>query len=394
MNTDSTSITSLQSLNSALPSVWSLAQTFGYGIACWSNPLNNKWTIIIDRQPKSLKKEAFKLTDLPFGYIGAPFKETADGIYAYFLEATNTLRYSETGELETLDLENELEQKIQTHIYTSAPTKVNFEPNGTTEAEYIQSTQATINEINHSDLQKVVIARHLEIPFNIINIGEQLSLLRRESPHAFISFFYHPSTKTWLTATPEILLQQDHHGIFKTMALAGTQPIKAGEISSISWTQKEIEEQALVSRYIINCFKTIRLREYEEIGPRTMRAGNIVHLRTEYTVDTNDVNYPDLADTMMRLLHPTSAVCGMPKEKALQLIDTYEKENRELYSGFIGPVNENGNITLFVNIRCAKIEQHKATLFSGAGITADSNPHKEWQETEIKLETIRAFFHE
>jgi isochorismate synthase len=394
MNTTSTTPFSLHTLTSALPTIWSLAQSFGYGIACWSTPLNNKWTIILDRQPKSLKKEIFKLTDLPCGYISAPFKETADGIYAYFLEATNIIHYNETGQLESIQLENEIEQKIQTHIYSSIPTKVSFVPNNTTSEEYKQSIEAVVKEIQKGELQKVVIARHQEIPFNVVNIGEQISLLRKEYPHAFISFFYHPITETWLTATPEILLKQDNHGIFKTMALAGTQALKAGDISSVSWTEKEIEEQALVSRYIINCFKMIRLREYEEIGPRTMRAGNLVHLRTEYIIDTNEVNYPDLADTMMRLLHPTSAVCGMPKEKAVSIIDSFEKQNRELYSGFIGPVNENGTTTLFVNIRCAKIELHKATLYSGAGITADSNPDKEWNETEIKLDTIRAFFHE
>ena len=125
MNTTSTTPSSLQTLNSALPTIWSLAQSLGYGIACWSTPLNNKWTIIIDRQPKSLKKDEFKLTELPFGYISAPFKETPEGVYAYFLEAKNVIHFDETGHLESIQLENEIEQKIQTHIYSSAPTKVN-----------------------------------------------------------------------------------------------------------------------------------------------------------------------------------------------------------------------------------------------------------------------------
>lgn len=55
------------------------------------------------------------------------------------------------------------------------------------------------------------------------------------------------------------------------MALAGTQPA-SGEnpLKSAAWTQKEIEEQALVCRYIVDCFKKIRLREYEEHGPKTI----------------------------------------------------------------------------------------------------------------------------
>ena len=60
---------------------------------------------------------------------------------------------------------------------------------------------------------------------------------------------------------------------FKTIALAGTKTFQEGaNLKNIAWTQKDIEEQALVCRYIINCFKKIRLREYEEHGPRTVVA--------------------------------------------------------------------------------------------------------------------------
>ncbi|WP_332912325.1 chorismate-binding protein [Algoriphagus boritolerans] len=104
---------------------------------------------------------------------------------------------------------------------------------------------------------------------------------------------------------------------FHTMALAGTQPA-SGEnpLKSAAWTQKEIEEQALVCRYIVDCFKKIRLREYEEHGPKTIMAGNLLHLRTDFKVDMKATGFPQLGSVMLDLLHPTSAVCGMPRKEA------------------------------------------------------------------------------
>jgi isochorismate synthase len=190
-------------------------------------------------------------------------------------------------------------------------------------------------------------------------------------------------------ASPETLISVDKNQVFQTMALAGTQKLSrdttAGEAV---WTQKEIEEQALVCRYIVNCFKKIRLREYDETGPRTVVAGNLMHLRTDFTVDMQATNFPQLGTVMLRLLHPTSAVCGMPKEQALDFILTHEKHRREFYSGYLGPVNVCSETSLFVNLRCMQYLDKTAVLFAGAGITGHSDPEKEWAETEMKCQTM------
>src|SRR5690606_35800755 len=114
------------------------------------------------------------------------------------------------------------------------------------------------------------------------------------------------------------------------------------------WTQKEIEEQALVSRYIINNLKKIRLREFDELGPKTIVAGNVMHLKTEYTIDMKATNFPQLGTIMLQLLHPTSAVCGMPLEPSLEFLRKHEGYDREFYSGYLGPVHVNNAINLFV----------------------------------------------
>ena len=189
-------------------------------------------------------------------------------------------------------------------------------------------------------------------------------------------------------ATPELLIDVSGD-TFKTVSLAGTQKYDPERpLSEVAWTQKEIEEQALVSRYIINCFKKIRLREFEEIGPKTVRAGNLIHLKTEYSVDMAATNFPNLGSVMLDLLHPTSAICGMPLQASLDFILEHEHYDREFFSGYLGPVNFNNKTSLFVNLRCMKLHNGTATLYAGAGVTEDSDPAKEWLETEMKMNTL------
>jgi len=192
-------------------------------------------------------------------------------------------------------------------------------------------------------------------------------------------------TGTWLGASPELLVSVANNK-FKTVALAGTLPyLPDVNIKSVAWTQKEIEEQALVCRYIISCFKKIRLREYEEQGPKTTVAGNVMHLKTEYEVDMQATNFPQLGSVMLKLLHPTSAVCGMPLDKALEFLKENEGYQRQFYSGYLGPVNINKESQIFVNLRCMQIFAEKIRLYAGAGVTADSIAEQEWTETEMKM---------
>ena len=201
-----------------------------------------------------------------------------------------------------------------------------------------------------------------------------------------------PGEGLWAGASPELLLFRDET-LFKTQAVAGTKALAAGQpVAEVTWGQKEIEEQAMVSRYIVNCFKKIRLREFKETGPQTIKTGKLAHLRTTYEVDHCMLRYEDLADHMLELLHPTSAVCGMPMERAQDFINTHEPHDRSFFSGFLGPVNFNGSTNLFVNLRCMKISRQKARLYAGAGITSGSDPDKEWQETELKMNTLTDLF--
>jgi len=258
------------------------------------------------------------------------------------------------------------------------------------EEQFLSLISGAMNRIEAGEFQKVVVSRNKSIPLDdSFRITDFYKKLADSYPNALRYVVFTPGTGPWIGATPEVLLSIDKDNIFTTSALAGTQGYDPEiRLVDAAWTQKEIEEQAMVSRYIINCFKKIRLREFEEIGPRTIRAGNLLHLMTKYVVDMNTVNFPQLGTVMLRLLHPTSAICGMPKQPAMDFINQFEGFDREYYSGYLGPINVQDEINLFVNLRCMKLEHRQARLFAGAGITAYSNPRKEWKETEIKMNTM------
>ena len=257
----------------------------------------------------------------------------------------------------------------------------------TAESEYLNYVSKSVNSIKKSKFQKVVPAR-IKVLNKSVNPIELFKKALNSYPNAFISCVSTQKFGTWIGATPEILLISNKEKIIETIALAGTQKSNGKLPSEAVWTQKEIEEQALVSRYIINRFKEIRLREFEEIGPKTVQAGDLLHLKTSYKINSKQLDYENLASTLVNILHPTSAVSGMPKVEALDFILSNERFDRELYSGYLGTVNFNNETQLYVNLRCCKVNQSSINLYAGAGVTENSVPEKEWIETENKCNII------
>lgn len=382
--------------------VWAAAQQMAFPIAMWRLPKQKEKHLLVDFSEKP-QQTKIDFEELPSGFAFSPFLNP-DGAESYFLKADLHLVFDDNDIL-TVDTAqsfqfNEFQKLIETfeHIGKVSPKNSNHQTvnlHQSSKEEFTSIVSKGIAAIEKGDFQKVVLSRtkqvELKDDFDIISTFDTLC---QSYPNAFVSAVALPHLgMVWIGASPEILASQDSNGIFRTMALAGTQsafdangqPIKPSEAM---WRQKEIEEQALVSRYIINCLKRIRVREFEEEGPRTMVAGNLMHLRTDFLINTVEVNFPQLATVMLDLLHPTSAVCGMPKVPATEFILQNEGYDREFYSGFLGPVNINQSSDIFVNLRTMKIQGGFATLYAGCGITADSDPEKEWYETEMKCQTL------
>ena len=320
-----------------------IPQVVGHGgsFMFWRLPNSEEKNLIVYNTGAFLQDE-ISLEDSKPGFAFAPFHP---GQKKHFFNADLIFRFKNNEITEGPDLNNtkyvfknpgagsESESNSVSYYSTEKLVPV---PVG-----YAQLVGASIRKIESGLIEKVVPSK-----FKEVNLPENFDLVKtfyrlcEKHPNAFVSLVSSPDVGTWLGASPELLVSIDAEDKFKTIALAGTLPYTSGmNLKSVAWTQKEIEEQALVSRYIINCFKKIRVREYAEHGPRTTIAGSLLHLRTDYEVDLKEVNFPQLGSVMLKLLHPTSAVCGMPLEPSLDFLQKHEGYDREFYSGFLGPVN-------------------------------------------------------
>ncbi|MBT3676361.1 MAG: chorismate-binding protein [Candidatus Marinimicrobia bacterium] len=371
-----------------LKSLWSGAMAENGSIAVWRCPREKSIHFLADLT-ESPAKGRIDLQKTEMGFIVSPFMNP-EGNETLFLKADVLASTDENGnwngnigEPQSLG-DAEKNTKISFHLNTRPDTEISGQKN-----HFINMVKKGITAIGEGEFDKVVSARTYDEPLpKNFDIIDQFNRMEKAYPDAFVSLVSIPSRGTWMGATPELLIESsaDH---FRTVSVAGTQPFPLDkDVSEAAWNQKEIEEQAMVSRYIIEQFKTIRLREFDETGPRSVRAGNMIHLKTEYIVDLNEVHFPELGTVMLNLLHPTSAVCGMPKFSALRFIAANEHLNREFYSGFLGPVNMDGISKLYVNLRCMQILRTRAVLYAGAGITHDSIPEKEWDETALKCQTL------
>lgn len=246
-----------------------------------------------------------------------------------------------------------------------------------TEDEYLETLQNVIEVIKEEQLPKLVYSRRkIFRDFSRIDLKKSFNSLCTSYPNAF-RYIFNDGQNAWMGAFSEVLGKFNKTtGEFETMSLAGTLPV------SEEWSEKEIEEQKPVTSYIRNVLENysenIQISDtYDHIS------GNIKHLRTDFKA----LIKPDELDLIITELHPTPAVCGIPKEVCKRNIQKFEKFPRELYAGFIRIETEE-SIMYFVNLRCARLYQDSVHVFVGGGITAQSNPQKEWKETELKSEAI------
>jgi isochorismate synthase len=336
----------------------------------------------------------------PAGFAFFPFRDS-DHNPALFLPADVQFEADQPDAVRLSPAARDMAPNIAAWLALPTPPELAWHhspqpaPHTATQAEYTALVELGVAAIEARTVGKVVSSRAARRPlppgFDPLAAFDELC---QKYERAFVSLVSVPGVGTWLGASPEVLAEVTADGHFHTMALAGTQPLLPGvRPQEAIWRQKEIEEQALVSRYIVNCFKQLRLREYQETGPRTTVAGQLLHLRTDFEVDLKNVPSPaSLGTDMLRLLHPTSAVGGMPRVAALDFLAHHEGYDRAYYSGFLGPVNvaAPGVARLFVNLRCLQLRADEAILYAGTGLTVDSDPVREWQETEYKMRTIGA----
>jgi isochorismate synthase len=236
--------------------------------------------------------------------------------------------------------------------------------------------------------KKVVLSRKEVIDLANFDLVSVFKKLIHTYPDAFCYCWYHPKIGLWMGATPERLLKASKKK-FCTMALAGTQNYE--DAIDVIWEKKEMEEQQFVTDFILDSIKSLT-REVAVSSPYTLKAGGVLHIKTDIE---GKLNKDSNMKQVVSVLHPTPAVCGLPKESAKNFILENEEYDREYYTGFLGEINkkefskDTSKTDLYVNLRCMQIKNKRAHLYIGCGITEASIPEKEWKESVNKSMTMK-----
>lgn len=201
--------------------------------------------------------------------------------------------------------------------------------------------------------------------------------------YSYVYLCHTPQTGTWMGSTPELLLAGEK-AQWQTVALAGTQPLQQGDLPQ-QWNAKNYREQQLVADYVEMQLAKIGIRSRGE-GPYSVRAGELAHLKSDFRFELTDNRQ---ICELLRLIHPTPAVCGMPKEDAYRFIQDNEGYDRRYYSGFVGWLHPEERTELYVNLRCMEMTIERLKLYAGGGLLSSSTLQEEWEETESKMATMR-----
>jgi isochorismate synthase len=347
--------------------------------ALWSMPGSNTPEILIAEENKVVHLEKFNNLNGEEGFVFAPYEITETAPLVLLKPGIYKKGLPEILEIDCSGIPQRPVEKASQD-----------EPFIISHNEYLKDIEHTISEIKSTKLAKVIISRLIPFVRKNESIGEIYLQLFQQTPNAFVYLINLPangksSSKAglWMGATPEILLKSEGKTL-ETVSLAGTQSRRA--VSDYSWFTKEIEEQAFVSRYLLDVFYRFNIHPYTTQGPETLESGKVAHLATSFRFAAKKLA-SNLGDFIAEL-HPTPAVCGYPKPKAAKFIPKIEKHDRRYYSGYLGPWRLNGDVGLFVNLRCMEILPKQYILYSGGGITARSVPEDEWEETNKKATTL------
>lgn len=251
-----------------------------------------------------------------------------------------------------------------------------------------EMVEKAVEAIQDERFSKVVLSRKEEVAVADFDIQATMRKMIFQYPTAYKYCFSHPKIGTWIGATPEQFLKTNANAL-KTVALAGTQ--LATTAKTVVWGSKEKAEQQLVTDFIVDSLQDL-VKEVTLTSPYSVKAGNLWHIKTDISAVIKSKKF---LKKVVMALHPTSAVCGLPKQAAKDFILANEGYNREYYSGFLGEMNidlvtfKTLQTDLYVNLRCMKVMPNRVQLFVGCGITKDSNPKAEYLETVNKAMTMK-----
>lgn len=253
--------------------------------------------------------------------------------------------------------------------------------------EWKALVQKAVDEIKAHKAKKIVLARDIKIKLNKkAHVGNMLRRLRHTQPNSYV-FAYEAVDDCFIGATPERLVHVEGDNVLST-CLAGTAPRGQTEkadkalADDLLHDEKNLEEHS----YVVQMIKENVEPYCEDISipesPVIYPLQNLQHLYTPVKAKLKrDYDVFDL----IKNLHPTPALGGVPREKALAFIREREFMDRGWYGAPIGWMDSSKHSEFAVAIRSGLVHNDKVTLFAGCGVMRDSDPEMEFEETKVKF---------
>lgn len=248
-----------------------------------------------------------------------------------------------------------------------------------------------LDAFDEGRLNKVVLSRVCELRFRQqVNTDAALTFLNAHYPDCFRFLFEPIAEHVFFGASPELLINLQGQQI-QTMGLAGSErrgatPAEDDRLGQeLLNSAKNQHEHRVVVDAIRGRLALLCQDLYIPQAAQLLKLSNIQHL---YTPIQGTLAQPQTIFDLVRLLHPTPALGGSPKDQALNFISRNEPVPRGWYGAPIGIVNRHLEGTFSVAIRSAVTDHERVWLHAGAGIVAASDPQKEWEETALKFRPI------
>lgn len=342
-----------------------------------ANCLKEKRQFLGCMRPDSLETEWYLLEELTEENAEQAVQEDQEIFVVQPFDPTESTRYFHLNAMiEHVDLESarSLEDEVGAEYPISAKQRLAF----------TSMIRAVLPALKTKDLRKVVLSLRLPLSSSKGAALRVERLFTRQKKTSFRHIFSISEDEIWLGETPEPLLRRSVNRI-QTVALAGTR--RKSELKHSAFSEKEIEEQGVIveelKQRIAPMVTQIQVSDRHEVS-----AGALVHLNTTLEGTLQD---GVLEEDVLKALHPTAAVCGYPRERALAHIAELEPNQRGLYAGYLG-LKSKDRSDYFVNLRCAQLSKSEFSLYVGAGITARSIPEDEADEIQSKTAAMMRLF--
>lgn len=275
-------------------------------------------------------------------------------------------------------------------VRSSKSLNVTFESNMTKE-EYMDAVVKAKQYIVDGDIFQVVLSQRLSGYEEGLNAFNLYRKLRQVNPSPYM-YFFNMGDYYIVGSSPEMLVEMKND-VIKTCPIAGTRRIG----------QSEEENQALAAELLADEKERAEHMMLVDLGRNDMgRVSEIDSVQVDQLMEVHRYSHVmhlvslvsgkrreglSMFDVLMSFL-PAGTLSGAPKIRAMEIIDELENRRRGIYGGAIGYFGFNGNMDMCIAIRTMVIKDDIINIQAGAGIVADSDPEKEYEETINKAKAL------